>query len=158
MSRFEPNEWDFEEETEENAKLLMLAAFGRAYANAIDEGEFENLSAIARKEGDINGYSFADGLAEMEPVPDEGLWRYIASKIWWGWRYGMEATRFDHADDLQLGLPVDRVDEKTGLRPGQLDRVAQPGIDEYWRVADGVYQPTLRLIRKFPGEFPEIEP
>ena len=158
MGRFDPMEWKLSEKIEHNAIALMLATLGWMTGNLLETGYGDKLSAHLVGKGRIDGYSFAERLRDLEPPADNALWKYVAAKIHWGWHYGLPYTGFDLADDLQLGLPVEAMDdEKTGLQPGQLHRIASLGIGEYWESEGTVYRPRLKLLQEFRDALPSLK-
>ena len=52
---------------------------------------------------------------------DQEVFNYAAGKIYWGWKFGLEKTRFTLADQLRFGVPA-----------GDIDRVAIRGNGVYW--------------------------
>jgi hypothetical protein len=149
VSAFNPGEWGIEgESTVESAMQMILAVYSLAAGDDLKEGSTHAKAASA-----LNVNSFVDRFKRMGPASDEEIWGYIARRVYWSWRFGLPATSFDHTDNLLLGLPRDEVDHERHLTPGQIQRVAWPGVDEYWRrIADSEYVPTLKLIQRFNEE------
>lgn len=132
----------------DGALLLSVAVLGWMTGNLLEQGK--DLRVRDRWEkNDL--YSWANRLPDR-PASDAEIWSYIAAKVYWSWHFGLTECRFDIADDLQLGLPRLQPHGDTGLPPGQIDRVAMPGMEEYWRVkSNHGYVPTHRLLQEFSG-------
>ena len=85
---------------------------------------------------------------DQKPATDKEVFNYAAAKIYWGWKFGLEKTRFTVADRLRLGVP-----------PGDIERVAIRGNAVYWEPwGEGptattpsymTYTPTAALFSDF---------
>jgi hypothetical protein len=81
---------------------------------------------------------------------DADVLAYAASKIFWGWRFGLAQVSFSLADHLRLAVPQ-----------GDIERVALAGDGVYWTRIEGaspVFSPTAKLIQDLPaGRIPGLE-
>ncbi len=85
---------------------------------------------------------------DRKPATDQEVFDYVAAKIYWGWKFGLDKTRFTLADRLRLNVPS-----------GDIERVAIRGNGLYWEPseeepsantpASTTYTPTGKLLTDF---------
>ena len=92
---------------------------------------------------EMSGVDFKD----QKPATDQETFNYVASKIYWAWRFGLDQIGFSIADQLRLGVPT-----------GDFDRVAIRGNGVFWNPSGEAttdvavtYQPTGKLLNDFEG-------
>ncbi len=117
-------------------------------------GEYLDMSPLPTPDGDdrygfrVNLSDAIAAVAEREPTGDEETLRYLAAKIYWGWRFRLPRTAFLRVDAVRLGIPAE-----------DFDHIATQGLDIYWRrVALGVFEPLPTLLNEFrTGALPGLE-
>ncbi len=62
---------------------------------------------------------------DQKPATDQEVFNYVAAKIYWGWKFGLDKTRFALADRLRLNVPS-----------GDIERVAIRGNGLYWEPSE----------------------
>jgi hypothetical protein len=107
-------------------------------------------SGIPATEVDANRDTHALYERRRPQASDADVLAYAASKIFWGWRFGLTQVRFSPADHLRLAVPQ-----------GDIERVALAGDGRYWTRIEGArpaFSPTSKLIQDLPaGRIPGLE-
>lgn len=72
---------------------------------------------------------------------DDAVLAFIASKLYWGWRYGLKGVQFGAVEAKRMSIPV-----------REFSRIAIAGEGKYWEASSenaNAFSPTARLIQDF---------